>query len=222
MNYLVLLGWSYDGTTEIFSKEDLLEKFTLERVSPSPATFDHKKLEWFNQHYINHILTLDDLTSRLIPFLAKAGLIDAKASNPESAEFAEVRAATALLKDRLKTLAEAPELMGYFLTDELPPYDAALLIPKKTEPAQALDGLKAALTAIESVDLNDEAATEAALRQVANDKGLKAGQLFMPIRVAVTGRTESPGLFETLRVIGKARVVARITQAISRLESAQP
>ena len=64
MNYLALLGWSLDGTTEIFSKDELLEKFTLERVSPSPATFDYDKLLWFNQHYINHILTLDDLVQR--------------------------------------------------------------------------------------------------------------------------------------------------------------
>lgn len=221
MNYLVLLGWSYDGTTEIFSKEDLLEKFTLERVSPSPATFDHKKLAWFNQHYINHIIAVDDLAARLVPFLAKAGLVDAKTAAPGQPGFDQVRAAAALLKDRLKTLAEAPELMGYFLVDELPPYDAALLVPKKTEPAQAAAGLTAALAALDRIDLNDEAATEAALREIATEQGLKAGQLFMPIRVAVTGRTESPGLFETLRVIGKPRVEQRLNVAIGKLAAHQ-
>ena len=69
MNYLALLGWSFDGTTEMFSRDDLLEKFTLERVSPSPGTFDYNKLRWFNQQYINHILSLDDLTVRVMPFL---------------------------------------------------------------------------------------------------------------------------------------------------------
>jgi len=218
MNYLVLLGWSFDGTTEIFSKEDLLEKFTLERVSSSPATFDHKKLEWFNQQYINHVLTLDDLTARVIPFLLKAGLVDSAAANLESAEFAAVRAATALLKDRLKTLADAPELMGYFLMAELPDYDAALLVPKKTDPAHVLAGLKAVLAAHEEIDLNDEVATEAKLREIASELGLKAGQLFMPIRVAATGRAESPGLFETLRVIGPARVKARLEKAVALLQ----
>jgi glutamyl-tRNA synthetase len=217
MNYLVLLGWSFDGTTEIFSKEELLEKFTLERVSSSPATFDHKKLEWFNQQYINHVLTLDDLTARVIPFLADAGLVGPAASNPDSAEFAAVRAATALLKDRLKTLAEAPELMGYFLVEELPAYDPALLIPKKTEPAQVLDGLTAALAAFETLDLNDEPAVEEKLRAIASERGLKAGQLFMPIRVAATGRAESPGLFDTLRVIGAARVKSRLEKAVALL-----
>ena len=217
MNYLVLLGWSYDGTTEIFSKDELLEKFTLERISPSPATFDHKKLEWFNQHYINHVLTLDDLTARIVPFLANAGIVEPGAADPESAEFASIRAATALLKDRLRTLAEAPELMSYFLVDELPPYDAALLAPKKTEPAQVIDGLTAVLAIFDEIDLNDEAGTEAKLRAIATERGLKAGQLFMPIRVAVTGRTESPGLFETLRVIGAARVKSRLEIALARL-----
>ena len=74
INYLALLGWSLDATTEIFSKEDLLEHFTLERVSPSPATFDYAKLLWFNQYYINHILTVEDLVQRVAPFLGDAGM----------------------------------------------------------------------------------------------------------------------------------------------------
>ncbi len=79
MNYLALLGWSLDGTTEIFSKADLLEKWSLERVSPSPATFDYDKLRWFNQQYINHILDLDDLTARVVPYLIDAGLVSESA-----------------------------------------------------------------------------------------------------------------------------------------------
>src|SRR5215218_4644626 len=163
MNYLALLGWSFDGTTEIFSKEDLLEKFTLERVSPSPATFDYKKLLWFNQYYINHILDLDDLTARVVPFLAKAGLVDEGAADPSHPDFARVRAATALLKDRLETLAEAPDLMAYFLRDDLDPYDPALLVPKKTEPAAVLDALVAVQEVLDATDVADEAEVEAKL-----------------------------------------------------------
>jgi glutamyl-tRNA synthetase len=217
MNYLALLGWSYDATTEIFSKDDLLDKFALERVSPSPATFDYKKLLWFNQYYINHILTLDDLTARVVPFLAGAGLVDPTAADPAHPDFARVRAATALLKDRLETLAEAPDLMSYFLRDDLAPYDPALLVPKKTEPATVLDALVAVQQTLDHLDVADEAEVETRLRVLADERGLKAGQLFMPIRVAVTGRDKSPGLFDTLRVIGDERVRARIAAAIDLL-----
>jgi glutamyl-tRNA synthetase len=217
MNYLALLGWSFDGTTEIFSKDDLLEKFTLERVSPSPATFDAGKLLWFNQHYINHILTVEDLVARVVPFLAKAGLVDEGAADPSHPLYPRIRDAVTLLKDRLRTLAEAPDLMRYFLRDELDSYDPELLVPKKSDPTQTLDALTAIQTALNELDVANETAVEERLRALAGELGLKAGQLFMPIRVAVTGRTESPGLFETLRALGNERVRARIDEAIARL-----
>ena len=217
LNYLALLGWSLDGITEIFSKEELLEKFTLDRVSPSPATFDYKKLLWFNQQYINHVLELDDLAGRVIPFLSKAGLIAEGPADASHPQFAFIRSVTALLKDRLELLSQAPELMSFFFTDELEAYNPALLVPKKTEPAAALTMLTAARNAIGDLDVTDEAATEARLRALAEELGVKAGNLFMPIRVAATGRTQSPGLFETLRVIGNDRLHARLDNAIASL-----
>lgn len=220
MNYLALLGWSLDGTTEIFSKEELLAKWSLERVSPSPATFDYDKLRWFNQQYINHVLSVDELTERVIPFLREAGLATEAATDPESGEYALIRETTAVLKDRLVLLSDAPELMSFFLQDELEPYDPAKLVAKKSTPAQSLAGLKQALAVFEQETVTDEAAIETALRALAEELGMKPGQLFMPIRVAVTGRTESPGLFETLRVIGDDRVRARIRAAIEVLARA--
>ncbi len=218
MNYLALLGWSYDGQTEIFSREDLLEKFTLERVSPSPATFDYAKLRWFNAHYINHVLTLEDLAIRVVPFLAAAGLVDPGATDPGHPDYPRVRDTAALLKDRLETLAEAPDLMRSFLSDELEPYDPTLLVPKKLGVLETLDALVAVERVLDDgLDVADEAATEARLRGLAEELGLKAGQLFMPIRVAVTGRTQSPGLFETLRVTGTERCRRRIAAAIALL-----
>ena len=194
MNYLALLGWSLDGTTEIFSKEDLLEKWSLERVSPSPATFDYDKLRWFNQQYINHILDLDDLTARVVPVpdRCRSGLRrrarclerrvcprarrDGGAQGPTRA--AERRArADDLLRARTSSTPTMP----------------ALLIPKKSDASQALAALTGSLAVFEAGTVQDEAAIEAALRALADQLGLKAGQLFMPIRVAVTGRTESPG-----------------------------
>lgn len=219
MNYLALLGWSLDGHTEILSKQQLLELFKLERVSPSPATFDYKKLTWFNQQYINHVLTLDDVAGRVIPFLAAAGLIADGPASSEHAEFAYVRDVTALLKDRMEKLSEAPDLMRFFFRDELDPYDPALLVPKKTESHVALETLIAVRETLAGVDITDEETVETKLRGLAEELGLKAGNLFMPIRVAVTGRTQSPGLFETLRVIGNDRCRERIDAAIDGLRS---
>lgn len=217
MNYLALLGWSLDGHTEILSKQQLLEVFTLERVSPSPATFDYKKLTWFNQQYINHVLSLDDVTGRVIPFLIAAGQIADGPADSGHPDFEYVRSVTALLKDRMEKLSEAPDLMRFFFVDELEPYDPAQLVPKKTEPQVALDTLIAVRDALAAIDIADEATVEATLRSLAEELGLKAGNLFMPIRVAVTGRTQSPGLFETLRVIGNDRCRARIDAAIDGL-----
>ena len=216
-NYLALLGWSYDATTEFFSRQGLLEKFRLERVSASPATFDYAKLRWFNKQYINHILTLDDLTARLVPVLAAAGLVDPAATDPAHPDVARLRPAVALLKDRIETLAEAPDLLAPFLRDALPPYDPSLLVPKKLGIEETIEALVAVERLLDEVDLDDEAATEARFRALVDELGLKAGQLFMAIRVAITGRTQSPGLFETMRVIGKPRCRARTQGAIELL-----
>jgi glutamyl-tRNA synthetase len=132
-------------------------------------------------------------------------------------DFARVRSVTSLLKDRLETLAEAPDLMSYFLLPDLEDYDPALLVPKKTTREETLSALETVARVLREVDLDDEAASEARFRALADELGLKAGNLFMPIRVAVTGRTQSPGLFETMRVIGAPRVRQRVASAIDRL-----
>jgi glutamyl-tRNA synthetase len=214
VNYLALVGWAYDDRQEIFSMNDLVEKFSLERVSPSPARFNYEKLDWMNQHYINHILDVDDLTARVVPLLVDSGLIDAAPEDSET--YRLVRDAVELIKDKMKHLTEAPDLIGYFLV-EPPDYDAGLLVPRKTEPADALRALEAARAAIAEVGVADEAQLEERLRAVADELDLKAGQMFMPIRVAVTGRTASPGLFETLRVVNTERSLARLDRAIEKL-----
>jgi glutamyl-tRNA synthetase len=217
LNYLALLGWSLDGETEIFSMEDLLHHFTVERVSPSPSTFDRDKLDWLNQQWINHRLTVDDLAVRCLPFLIAAGTIEDGPTDESHPRFTDVRDAAGLLKDRIRLLTETPDLMSYFLIEDLPDYDAALLVPKKTEPEQAKAMLEAVANVLPEIDLDDHDGTEARMRALAGELGVKAGQLFMPIRVAVTGRTQSPGLFDTLRVIGKDRVAQRVSQAIAKL-----
>ena len=215
VNYLALVGWAYDDRQEIFSMVELIEKFRLERVSPSPARFNYEKLEWMNQHYINHIVPIEDLASRLVPLLVDEGLVDDVPPGSDTEKL--VVDAVALIKDKMKLLTEGPDLISYFLV-EPPDYDTALLVPRKTEPTDALRGLEAARDAIAEIGVEDEEAVEARLRALADELGLKAGQLFMPIRVAVTGRTASPGLFETLRVVNTERSLARLDRAIEKLK----
>ena len=222
LNYLALLGWSLDGETEIFTMDDLLAHFTIERVSASASTFDRPKLDWLNQQWINHHLSLDTLAIRVLPFLIAAGTIEDGPLDETHPRFVDVRDTTALLKDRLKFLTEAPDLMSFFLNDELEPYDPALLIPKKVEPELARTSLAALAQVLPELDVNDEEACDARLRAMAAEFGLKPGQLFMQVRVAVTGRTQSPGLFETLKGIGQERVSERIRQANDLLAGYEP
>jgi len=213
-NYLLLLGWSFDDHTDIFSRAEMIERFDVSRVSPSPARYNFDKLLWFNQYYINHILDVDDLTRRSLPWLREAGMVGDL--DEDSPGYAHVHDAIGLIKDKMKMLAEAPELTSFFL-GEPDDYETELLVPKKTEPAQIAEALPRVRAIVAEIGVDDEAALEERLRALADELGLKAGQLFMPIRVAATGRTASPGLFETLRVIGKERVLARLDAAIAKL-----
>lgn len=215
-NYLALLGWSC-GDQEIFTREELIEKFDLVDVNPSPSRFSFEKLLWMNQQYINHILTLEDLTARCIPYLLQAGLVSEAASDPASAEHAYVQSVIALLKDRMKLLTEVVELTSFFFTEETEAYDASLLVPKKTDPSVVGPALERVEAVLADADFDDEAAMQASLDELLTELGLKRGQLYMAIRVAVTGRTVSPGLFETLRVLGKERSLVRIAAAREKL-----
>ncbi len=219
LNYLALLGWSLDGKTEFFTVEDLLEHFTIERVSAAPSTFDRDKLDWLNQQWINHHITVESLAERVLPLLIEAGTIEDGPVDATHPRFADVAVAAGLLKDRIRHLTDAPDLMSYLLQEELPEYDPSLLVPNKVEPETALAMLKAVREALEEIDLANHEATEARLRALATEQGVKAGQLFMPIRVAATGRTQSPGLFDTIAAIGKDRVANRLDQAVARLEN---
>ncbi len=218
-NYLALLGWSYNDRDEIFSVPELIEKFRLEDVASSPARYDFDKLNWMNQYYINHVIDLDELTRRCLPLLSEAGLIgDAPEGSPA---YEHARDAIELVKDKMKLLTEAPELTSFFFT-EPDDYDLDLLIPRKTEPDQVLSALEESRRVIAETGVADEAALEERLRHLGEELDLKAGQLFMPIRVAVSGRRVSPGLFETLRVVGTERTLERLDLAIEKLKNAAP
>ncbi len=213
VNYLALLGWSFDDKREIFSKEELAKAFTLERVGKTGAIFNMEKLDWMNGVYIRQ-LSMGDLFQRSLPFLQRAGLVGPTVSTEEGDY---VRKVLVLLQERLKRLGELPELADFFFTEEIS-YDPNLLVSKGLTPSETLAALLQAKERIEAVAQFDVAEMEHSLRELAEDLGVKTGQLFGALRVAVTGRTVAPPLFQTMSVLDKDRSLRRISKAIDLLD----
>ncbi len=217
-NYMALLGWSYDDKESILSREQLIAAFTLERVGVAPARYDEGRLLWFNGYYIRQ-LSLDDLLARTLPFLerpeASGGLPDS-VTRPIERDYA--RRVLALEQERMKTLAEAPDMTSFFFVDTLE-YPAQTLIAKNMDASATLNGLRRSLAILESLDGWVAAEMETRLRDLVTELGLKPVQLFSSLRVAVTGRAVSPPLFETMETLGRGVSLSRLRQAISTLES---
>lgn len=198
VNFMALLGWNPgDGSTqEIFNQEELINTFSLEHVQSSPAIFDPERLNWLNGLYIRR-LPIDELFIRSQAFLPTP----AKKYDKDYQ-----KQALGLVQERLKYLTELPELTDFFFTD--PKVDSELL------PIGAKDSLKKARDVLKNVEFNHDN-LETALRQLAEDLGIKAGELFGHLRVAITGKTAAPGLFETMTVLGKETVLNRLESTIS-------
>jgi glutamyl-tRNA synthetase len=208
LNFLALLGWAYDDRTELFTRPQLIECFTLERIGKSPAIFDIEKLNWMNGHYIR-ALDLADLTDRLLPFLTRAGL---------DADRATVRAMAPLVQDRLKRLDEIVEKVDWYFTDELE-YDPRLLVGPKMTAEESLNALRTADEVLERFEsFDDEAEIESALRGATERLGLKPAQFLGILRVAVTGKTVTPPLVGLLKILGRAKTLPRIRAGIAHLE----
>jgi len=190
VNYLALLGWSYDDHTEIMSRDELVERFTLDRVGTSAATFDYRKLEWLNGMYLR-ALSLEEYADRLVAYLREQGY-----------EWDEevIRKAAPLVQEKIATLGEFPAFAG-FLFARLEP-----------DPEALGDGpmLPAAVERLAEVEPFEAERIEAALREVAEGLGLKPREAFQPIRLALTGSSVSPGLFESLELLGKDESLARL------------
>ena len=212
-NFLALLGWSLDETSEVFSKDDLIEHFTPERILANPAVFNIEKLDWFNGLYIRG-MDDDALADALVPWLEDpASGLPADTLPVDRDYLARI---VPLERERLKRLSEASEMLSFFFEERLS-YDASSLVPKGLDADGARGALEAALATAEGADDWSVAALETAYRALAERIEVKTGQLFGAIRVAVTGRTAAPPLFDTLSVLGKERCVSRLRAALAAL-----
>ena len=211
MNFLALLGWSLDDRTELMSRQELIDNFSLERVSKTAAIFNQKKLEWMNGVYIRQ-LSPEDFLGRALRSLEEG--LPPEVKRPLDIEY--VRQITPLVQERVKTLIEIPILTRFFFVDDLE-YKTDELIPNKMDVESTRNALEIASERIEGLDSFDNESLEALLRPLAEELGLKAGQLFSALRTAVTGQTATPPLFETMVVLGKETCLARIRQALALL-----
>ena len=215
-NFLALLGWSYDDKTEIFTREELIQAFTLDRIGVSSGIYDPDKLLWMNGYYIRQ-LPLEKLVTRALPYMerpeAEGGLPDSVARALDTEYTARV---LHLEHERLKTLGEAAHVVSFFYEHDLA-FDTSMLIQKGMDAPRTHDALVRALDLLKNIEQWEHAAMEPPMRELANELGLKPGQLFGSIRVAISGRTATPPLFETLEVLGREKSIARIEQAIARL-----
>lgn len=212
VNFMALLGWSLDDHTEIMDRQTLIENFGLDRVLPNPAVFNLEKLQWMNGMYIR-AMSDDDLARAVQPFL------ESRLGRP--ADFDLLVRIVPIIKERIKLLSDIWKIADFFFTDgelDCPP---ELLMGKKfaDDPRRAAQALEQVTARIEHLDGWSHEALEAAIRPLAEEMGLKTGELFGVIRVAVTGKTATPPLFETMAILGRERTLACLRSAASRLPS---
>ena len=218
VNFLCLLGWSPKNDREQMSREDLVAAFSLEGINRANAvinfkeppeqpddTFDPKAI-WLNAEHVR-ALPVEELAKRLTP------VVQARFS---TASEQKVREVAPLIRERIRLLRDAPAAADFFFEDQLPPYDPAELIPQKGDAAMAKRVLEKAREVLARTEFTHDA-LDAALRAAAHELGVKAGQMFQPIRVAVCGRKNAPPLFETLAVLGREKCLARVGAAAGKI-----
>jgi glutamyl-tRNA synthetase len=209
VNFLANIGWSLDGSTEVFTPEQAIAAFSIDNINPAPAAFPYDKLVWLNGVYIRQMED-DELYRRLLPFVAQAmGVtVEAMAARPE------LRPAVPLIKERIKTLGEAAPMLDFLFVDGALAYaDPQALIGEKMSASQTAEALRRSAAALAALPDFDRESIEAALRTLADDLGLKIRQLLHVVRVAVTGAKVSPPLFETIVILGRERTLARLAAA---------
>jgi glutamyl-tRNA synthetase len=209
-NFLALLGWSLDEKTELFTRDELIKNFSIERISRTAAIFNKEKLDWMNGVYLRG-LSVDEFTRRALPFMDKD--LPPEVERPLDEEY--IKRIVPLIKERAKTLSEVTELILFFFNDYLE-YSPADLLIKGTDHQLTYHAYQQAQKLIELTQFN-AAALEKEFRALAEELKLKPGQLFSSLRIAMTGRAVSPPLFETMEVLGEGRVQDRMKDALDKL-----
>ncbi|MBZ5647991.1 MAG: glutamate--tRNA ligase [Acidobacteriia bacterium] len=219
INFLCLLGWSPKDDREFMPLDEIVAAFSLENINRANAvvnfkepaatpeeTFDPKAI-WLNSQYI-YSMPVDELGGRLLPIVRGAGY---------EVDLEKMKAIAPLIRERIRLLNDVLTVADFFFRKDLPPYDTAQLIPQKGDAAMARKVLERAREVLAKTEFNHDALDQA-LRGAAKELGLKAGLMFTPIRVAVTGRTAAPPLFETLMVLGRETTLARIEHALQGMQ----
>ena len=218
INYVALVGASYEEGKDLYTLDELVERFSLDKLNKAPAIFDYKKLEWFNGQYIR-MKSDAELAALALPFATESGLFGGNGLAPDAAQEKIFSGAMSLVKERTIYLTEIPEKIRYLFSEPpLPPKEE--FIPKKADLDTALELLRKAKTITRRIAEapNDEEA-EDIIKTFAEKEGLKLGDLMMPLRVAITGARVSPPLFGSLRLLGSERALARTDRAIDHLGS---
>lgn len=215
LNFLALIGWSYDDKTEFFTRQELIEKFSLERISVSGAIYDAEKLSWMNGVYIRK-LSVEELTQRALPYMQRAeqeGGLPAEVERPLDHEY--TRRVLGLEQERLRTLGEAARAVSFFYTEnweyEIP------LIQKGMNTEQTRHALARSRALLAGLDTWEQNVLETSLRALMTELDLKPQQFLGTIRVAVSGRKAMPPLFASLEALGRQRTLARIERAMASL-----
>lgn len=210
LNYLLLLGWSLDDKSEIFSREEMIANFSLERVTKAPASFDPKKLEAFQSRYMQQ-LPIKQRVAKALPFLQRAGYVSA----PPPCNVAEKITAILLAAgDRIQVAGDILNYASFFAADGELVYDAEALDKRIRQTPGASELLEGFLVRLRTIEPFEAGALEHALHQYATEAGVKPSDLVQPLRVAATGQAIGFGLFEALAILGRSSCVARIERAL--------
>ncbi|MGC5327815.1 glutamate--tRNA ligase [Brevibacillus sp. SYSU BS000544] len=208
VNFLVLLGWSPGGEEEIFSKEKIIDLFSLERVNKSPAVFDSTKMNWMNNHYIKQ-KPLDVIVDMCLPHLQKAGFVE---ENPSAEELERVRGIVGLYQEQMSYCAQIVPLSALFFLEEVVYDEEAKDVLKEEQVPVVLTAFKNHLEAAPEYTVDT---INAALKAVQKETGHKGKALFMPVRVAITGQIHGRDLGQSLYLIGREQVLNRIDRVVN-------
>ncbi len=211
VNYLLLLGWSFDDKTEYFTQEEMIKGFSLERVNKAPASFDPKKLMSFQEHYFAE-LPAKKKTPRMIDYLKRAGLLPEKTECSTGPEVTKIIEAAG---DRLKVYGDILNFSEFFVSDEALPVNAEELTKTFAKPG-ARDLLAAFRHELAKIEAFEVGPLETALKAFVDARGVKVGELIHPLRLALCGKTVGMGLYDTLAILGKERCLARIDLMLSK------